>query len=172
MTVNLLEWWHLIAGVLGSIGVAIWWASSVHTKTGILGKSIGSIEEKLSLIEAAVNRILGKLNMPSVSESKSPSRLNDYGKDLSAKIDGSEMVKQFVGLIDVSENTREYAIQQKCFDFAAIEMKDRFSDEECEKLEKEAFSSGVAVDLLHTVLGYELRDAVFEKHGIDLDNIE
>ncbi len=179
------DYWAVIMVIAGMI----WWAASTHgkvngladdvkdikTQVGVINTQIsdintqvGVINTQISGINTQISGILNVVTNNNVSQSQSPAQLNEYGTQISNKINGGEFVKKHLDAVHFSENMSKYQMQQACFDYAQAELMDKISAEERERLEGVAYTEGAPIPIVLAVLGFELRNAKFKSLGIDI----
>ncbi len=178
----LTDYWHILSAIVAFILGATWWAASTHgkvnglvddvkdikTQVGVINTQISVINTQISVINTQISGILDVVTNNNVSQSQSPAQLNEYGTQISNKINGGEFVKKHLDAVHFSENMSKYQMQQACFDYAQAELMDKISEEERERLEGVAYTEGAPIPIVLAVLGFELRNAKFKSLGIDI----
>ena len=185
----LTDYWHILSAITAFIVGATWWVASTHgkvngltenvkdikTQVGVINTQIsdintqvGVINTQISGINTQISGILNVVTNNNVSQSQSPAQLNEYGTQISNKINGGEFVKKHLDAVHFSENMSKYQMQQACFDYAQAELMDKISAEERERLEGVAYTEGAPIPIVLAVLGFELRNAKFKSLGIDI----
>ncbi|MGU9962737.1 MAG: hypothetical protein ACNYPD_01380 [Candidatus Halichondribacter symbioticus] len=172
------DYWPVIMVIAGMI----WWAASTHgkvngladdvkdikTQVGVINTQISDINTQVGVLNTQISGILNVVTNNNVSQSQSPAQLNEYGTQISNKINGGEFVKKHLDAVHFSEDMSKYQMQQACFDYAQAELMDKISAEERERLEGVAYTEGAAIPIVLAVLGFELRNAKFKSLGIDI----
>ncbi len=151
----LADYWRVIL----IIGGMIWWASSINTKMKGFNHRFDAIDGRFNRVEKDINSILGLIPQKQISVSQSPVELNKLGNEIFAKINGDNLVKNHIDLIEHNDEMNEYQIQQVCFDYAQAELMEKISDEERGMLQNAAFDAGLPIQSILRILGIELRNA-------------
>ncbi len=150
------------------VGVINTQISDINTQVGVINTQVGVINTQINGINTQISGLLNVVTNNNVSQSQSPAQLNEYGTQISNKINGGEFVKKHLDAVHFSENMSKYQMQQACFDYAQAELMDKISEEERERLEGVAYTEGAAIPIVLAVLGFELRNAKFKSLGIDI----
>lgn len=169
------DYWAVLIALVG----VIWWASRIDTIVGGLGDKFKSIDDKFKSIDSEfekINTLLSDIfslvRGNRVDETNSPVRLNDYGRELSEKLNISEFIQVDLKNLKINKTMNPYQIQEACFDYAQAKLINDISPDAREKLEQLAYDEGVEIQKVLRVLGIELRDAKLKELGVNTSNID
>jgi len=153
------------------------WMTSIHKDVKAANGDIKAIYNKLNQINGTVNQTLGYLRGKdgkegSTFETSSPISLTEYGKNLFDSSAGSEIVHTYKDKIDLEEDMNEYEIQEKCINFALLNLEAVLKPRELDKVQKTAFDAGLPIQTVLHVIGIALRDAIFADRGLSGERVD
>ncbi len=163
--------WVLVAGIiLWNMGRFVW---KVATWKATTDHRLSSLEKVIPEVYVMLDRILTLLISPKpghpVAESSSPSKLNEYGRELSEKIKAKKVAAAYVDKMhEETQNMNAYQVQQHCFLFSMIKMLDDLEKNDKEifdRISAVAYEDGLEIERLMRVIGFELRDQVLAMKG-------
>ncbi len=160
--------------VIAAVGVIVWktatWKGATDHRLSSLEKMVPEVYERLDRILTLLMtvKMTVKPGHP-VDESGSPKRLNNYGKELSGKIDAKKIAATYAGKMhDETQDMNAYQVQEHCFLFcvgkllADLEKNDKDS---FNRISAVAYEDGLEIEKLMQVIGFELRDQVLAMKG-------
>lgn len=124
------------------------------------------IKELRNSLQEINKNILSSLNKPTLIQRKSPIVLTDSGRDIAKDINADNLVNQYGGLVEIKPDASQYQIQEACFEFAEMKLRNLLKDPDKEIVEKIAYKKGITVEEILKVVGVKLRDDLLKKHGM------
>ncbi len=132
---------------------------------GKVNADIGNFQEFMAEVRADIKRIFLRLE-PEVASRRSPLRLTDLGKKVSAEIEAAAWAARtaptLTGRIDGME---AYDIQEFSFIYADDELE--LTDEQQSLVKQAAYGNGLAESTVRRVMAFELRDQLLDLAGLE-----
>jgi len=152
--------WTFGLGFLGSFGAAIWWASSINTRVGVLESVTQELKTVTEELKTDVKILFSRIAEPATAGA-SPLRLTEFGEkishDIDAKVWASTEAPRHIHKVKEFE---DFEIHNHCFDYVKQEFKrDR---EFARSILRTAYKLSTDSDQVMSVLAVELRDCLFE----------
>ena len=155
--------WIIIAGIF--LWKTATWKTTIENKLSSLSEKLSSLSEKVEKVYDVIINRFGH----SVEQTSSPITLNNYGKDLSERIDSKTIVNKYVDLLyEQTKNMNAYQVQEHCFLFSKDELLPKLQETDKEyfdKISSVAFDDGIDIEKIARVIGIELRDRILSMHG-------
>ena len=156
-TVILISAGALVVAIIG----ATWFLGNWH---GSVNKSIENLIDEFKYLRGRIDEMFTK-QAGQVSDSNSPQRLNDTGKNLSKAFDSAGWARSHVDHVrgEVAGMT-PYDVQEFCFAYVT---EDKFTEEELIRAKEVAFDNGMLVSHVLRVTAFELRDLLLSEKDVD-----
>lgn len=151
--------WVVVLSVLGALGGAVWWASSIHSKVGSLDDSMKEVRNDMTEVRNDIKKIFARLPLPTTVEGKSPLALTEFGQEISNELEAKKWADALA--LQLSAKVRgkeEFEIYEFCADYVSnLCTSDTNQDV---KIRKAAYNHGIGRDQVLNVLVIELRDSL------------
>ncbi len=158
----LKENWFLISVFLTLVLVLIKggaWIGSTNTSIDFLKKGLADVKKSLEVVQDDIKKILGRLPEQKTTQSSSPIKLTDLGKDVSKHVDADIWVaNNFSEVFDKAKGKEEFEIFEICKEHVNRSFAER--EEFARIVKSAAYNFGIEEEQVLAVYQIELRDYV------------
>ncbi|MGR4000533.1 MAG: hypothetical protein OD811_01880 [Alphaproteobacteria bacterium] len=181
---SIMEGWEPLKDRLSRLEVSLEpiireWAPLKETVTRLevtvtkLEKSVDSMLGEREPLKDRVSRIEGAMGVSTPKDkfvqSESPMRLSESGLEVSDGIEGEALAIRYKGEVmkKITDDDSAYDIQEKCFEFAKMELLSHLTDEEKARAKDYAFRKGENLYSILWTVGVHMRDLILADRGYE-----